>query len=276
MKIINYIIIVMTASLSFVGFVCAQERDLQMEANLVLIEKINKAASLSKAAGELQIKMNSGFKNAALDAIKSGDLTLIPLLELYADNGIQRMTYNKLALRTELGIIEYHKQQNGDADVALAKLGRTEYLTRIINQTDKSKSLSVRYEAVRKLSLIGNKVAYRKILELLDETTVPLSNSNSSDFVEINSSMSDVVMNALAETVSDSPNLKDVSETDKKVLLWKKWFEQHKELTEGAETPKCDVVTPTAKPMVSKTDDSFVKDILFTDYLAFVLLNKLF
>lgn len=274
MKTIIYIIVI-TASLSFAGFVCGQERNLQLEANLDLMKKINQAASLSKAAGELRIKLNNRVKNVAVDAIKSGDVTLIPLLELYADNGIQRMSYSELTRRTEPWIIESHKQDNGDADVALAKSGRTEYLTKILSQTDKSKDIRIRYEAVRKLSLIGNKAAYKRLLELLDDISIPPSTSNASDFDELYSSISNVVMNSLTETVSEPPNLKDIYETDKRVLLWKKWFEEHKELTEGAETPKCNVATPTAKP-ISKTDNSFAKDILFTDYLSIVLLNKLF
>jgi hypothetical protein len=258
MKTIIYITIIAITVLLAVSSIFGQERNLvreQEERDFKLLqEKINHASMLSKAATELQRKLTTevgvgifGRKTVAFDAIKSGDKTLIPLLEVYADLG------------------EY------DADVALAKAGRTEYLTQILNQTDKSKDERTRGEAVRKLFLIGNKVAYRRILELLDDTSSPPSPSNDVGLI----SMSEDIMYALAETVSDPPSLKNVYDTDKKILLWKKWFEEHKELTEGTETPKCDVVTPTAKP-ISKTDNSFVNDILFTDYLSIVLLNKLF
>jgi hypothetical protein len=275
-KVTNSTALLITVLLSM-NSMFGQEIDLQREANSALIVKIDQASSLSKAAGELRRKLETGDKKAAFDAINSCDATLLPILELYADNGIQRMRFSEFILRTEPWFVEYYKQINGDADAALAKSGRTEYMTRILHQTDKSKKIKIRYEAVRKLFLVGNKLAYIKIQELLDETAIPPPPSNSSDFVEINSPMSDVVMNALAETVSDPPNLKNVYETDKKILLWKKWFEKHKELTEGAEMPKCGVVnTPKLKPIISKTDNSYVNGILFTDYLSIVLLGKLF
>ncbi len=275
MKKTTVTIIVMT-TLFFVNLIFGQEINLVLEQKQnelkVVKEKINQAASLSKAAEELRTKLENGVKNAAFDAVKSGDVSLIPLLELYADNGVSRNIYYGDTLQRMPYLEEYNKQNNGDADAALASVGRVEYLTRILNQTDKSKDERIRGEAVRKLFLIGNKTAYKKILELLDDTNVPPTSA--SDVGSI--SISEKIMYTLAGTVTNPPNLKDIYETDKKVLLWKKWFEQHKELTEDAETPKCDVVnTPTAKPISNKPSNSFTKRVLFTEYLSIILWNKL-
>jgi hypothetical protein len=258
MKTIIYITIIAITTLLAGNSIFGQERNLVREKEekdfQVLQEKINQAVSLSKAAGELRIKLSTesisilGSRTVAIEAVKSGDATLMPLIEIYAELGW------------------YH------ADTALAKSGRTEYLTKILSQTDKSKNIWIRYEAVKKLILIGNKIAYKRLLELLDDTSVPLESSGDAQFVPI----AEFVIHKLSEVVANPPNQKDIYDTDKVILIWKKWFEEHKELTEGSETPKCDVVTPTPKPMVSKTDNSFVNDILLTDYLSIVLLNKLF
>ena len=277
MKKIIYITVIAITVFLVVNSIFGQERNLVREQKQnelkVLQEKINQAASLSKAARELRTKLENGFKNAAFDAVKSDDATLIPLLELYADNGISQNIYSVETLRGMPWLEEYHKQINGDADAALAKAGRTDYLMRIIAQTDKSKYYVIREEALRKLFLIENKAAYRRILELLDDTTVPPSPSSDVGLISI----SEGIMYKLADTVSDPPNLKGIYDTDKKILLWKKWFEQHKELTDGAETPKCDVInTPTAQPISSNTNESFVKTVLLTDYFSITPLNKSF
>jgi hypothetical protein len=276
MKKIIYVTTLAILSLLLVNSVCGQERNLMLEQKQLeskaLQEKFDQAASLSKAAGELRTKLENGVKNAAFDAVKSCDASLIPLLELYANNGISRNIYHGDTLQRMPYLEEYNKQNNGDADAALAKSGRTEYLTRILNQTDKSKNERVRGEAVRKLFLIGNKEAYKKLLELLDDTVVPQSHSDHVGLISI----SEGIMYKLAETEVNPPNLNNVDETDKKILLWKKWFEQHKELTDGAETLKCNVApTPTAIPMISNTDNSFLKEALFTDYLSVLLLTNL-
>jgi hypothetical protein len=259
MKKITYITILAITILLSVNSIFGQERNLVREQEekdfQVLQEKIKQASLISKTASELQIKLTTelgakmfGKRTVAFEAVKSGDTTVIPLLEIYADLG------------------KY------DADTALAKAGINKYLTKILKQTEKSEDMDTRYDAVRKLTLIGNKIAYKRLLELLDDTLVPVSSSNDYIYTPIWST----VMRELTETVSDPPNLKGIYDSDELRLIWKKWFDEHKELTEGAETPKCDVVnTPTAKP-INKVDNSFAEKILFTDYLSIVLLNKLF
>ena len=274
MRKLNYIIVIALSTLIFVNSLFGQKVDVfqeeQIKANQVLAEKIKQATLASKAAGELQIKLNNGDKNAALDAVKlSCDPTLIPLLELYADNGRSTTMFSKKDLLQMPWMPEWYQQHNGDADVALAKCGRTEYLTRILNQTDKSKDIYIRYEAVRKLGLIGNKVAYSRLLELLDDTVIPISPSDDVGLV----SMADLVVDLLGRTVSDPPNTKGIYDIDKQILLWKKWFEEHKDLTEGAEKSKCDVVSA---PVKANTDNLFTGTFLFTDYVPIAFWHNLF
>jgi hypothetical protein len=253
MKTAIYIGIVALAILFPNTFVSAQKVDPKDEQRLVdvrlLNERIKNAASLSKSATELQTKLINDHKTAIFEAVEIGDDSLMPLIEIYAELGM----YN--------------------ADTALAKSGRTEYLTKIIRQTDKNSRIQDRYIAIRKLILIANRDSYQRLYELLDDTEVPVSPSGD----EIYQSIASLVINQLSQTVSNPPALRNIYDTTQRIKIWKKWFEEHKELTEGAETPKCDVVnTQTAKPMISKTDNSFAEKVLFADYLSIVLLGKLF
>jgi hypothetical protein len=244
-------IILILSILLISAFVYGQYRDPVHEKkyveNLILHEKIEQSASVSDATQDLRRKLGGNNVKGIIEAVKSCDTSFIPLLELF----------------TQI--------KGSYADVALVRMGKTEYLKPLIDQTLLSEDWDVRYTAIKKLALTENKLAYKRLYELLDDTKTYKSDSD-----EVFSTMPQIVMSELSEIVSNPPNLKSVYETDKRILLWKKWFEEHKELTEGTETPKCNVVTPTPKPIVSKTDNSFVNDILFTDYLSIVLLNKLF
>jgi hypothetical protein len=246
-KKLLYITVIAITVLLSVNSNFGQERDLAQEKKYaedsIFIDKILQAESVSDAARDLRRKLEKNDIRGVLEAVKSCDVSLIPLLELLAN---RKSWYF--------------------ADLALVRMGKTEFLKPMIDQTLPSEDWDTRYTAIKKLALTENKQAFKRLLELLDDSKMPKSIA---DDIAL-SPMSEIVMNELSEVVSNPPNLKGIYETDKRVLLWKKWFYEHKELTEGAETPKCDVNT-TAKPIISEAENSYVKRVLFTDYLSIVL-----
>jgi HEAT repeat protein len=188
-------------------------------------EKINQLSAKSKEADEIRKIIESGNKLTAFEKIKKDDESVIQLLEIYADKGVARMIYSEETIRQMPWIIEYHQQSNGDADVALAKLGRTEYLKRILSQTDKSKNILIRYEAIRKLILIDSKESYTKLYELLDDTNEIKSESDDVTFVSI----AGFVIGELSKVVDCPPTEKGkFISNEMAVKLWKDWFKRQK------------------------------------------------
>ena len=175
-----------------------QERDLKWEMQQAQRKRdaleLERAAAVSEASRELNIKVNKGNEAAILDAGKTGDMSLVPLLEALAKQGL------------------------ANAEVALVSLGKDEYLTRILNQTKQGKDIKVRYSAVRKLALIANKTAYQRLYELLDDTTTPDSEGDDMNLAPVSS----VVMLELSNSLDNSP-CKGIAH--EKVSCWKNWLD---------------------------------------------------
>jgi transcriptional regulator with PAS, ATPase and Fis domain len=229
MKTLSCILLFLTIQIFCEVAANAQEVDVfaekQRNANKILEEKINQLTSESKEANELWRKLVVVCQNSVVfDAVKSSDAAVIKLLELVADNGIARMVVSEHQLKETAWLIELWQLYNCDADVALAKAGNTKYLNRIISQTDASKAHRIREDAVRKLVLIDNNVAYKRLYELLDDTTMPKSEGGDDQELPISES----VMYEMEKAVSNPPNLKKVYETIDKINLWKKWFKENK------------------------------------------------
>ena len=229
MKILNCILLFLTVQMFCLVAANAQEVDVFMErqrnANKILDEKINQLTSESKEANELWKKLVVNCqKSVVFEAAKSSDPAVIKLLELVADNGIARMAVPEYMLKEAPILIELWQQHNCDADVALAKVGNTKYLNLILSQTDASKTPRIREEAVRKLILIDNNEAYKRLYELLDDTTVPKSEAADAPNMPIYES----VIYGMETAVSNPPNIKKVYETKDRINLWKKWFKENK------------------------------------------------
>jgi hypothetical protein len=229
MKTLGCILLFLTIQIFCEVAAKAQEVDVfvekQVNANKILEEKINQLTSESKEANELWRKLVVGCqKSDVFDAAKSSAAAVIKLLELVADNGIARMVVSEQQLKEMPYLIELWQLYNCDADVALAKAGNTKYLNRILSQTDASKVPRIRQEAVRRLILIGNNESYKRLYELLDDTTMPKSNGG--DDLEL--PVSEAIMYELEKVVTNPPNLKKVYETIDRINLWKKWIKENK------------------------------------------------
>lgn len=204
----GFIINVTILTFLSVGFLRGQERNPIFEQKQtefkVLQEKIRQAASVSESAQELRNKLEDGDDKGVVDASNTGDVSLIPLLELYVG------------------------KSRSFADVALIKLGKTEYLSHIIDQTRKEETLATRYYAIRKLVLIKKKEAYKRLYELLDETEIPNCELDDESYAPI----STVVMGELSKVADNPPTKKGLFPDEKSIFLWKKWFTDHKKLIE--------------------------------------------
>ncbi len=133
-----------------------------------------------------------------LAAGKAGDKSVIPYLKLLA---VKDPFY---------------------ADVALAQLGENEYYEKILAELN-----NIRYTAISKLVLIGNKAAYKKLYELLNDTSVP---PVSGDI--LHSSKSEIVMIYLGREVKNPPRLPNGNVNTTDVADWKAWFARNKHLIE--------------------------------------------
>lgn len=178
--------------------ILGQERDLKWEMQQAQRKRdaleLESAAAISEAARELSIKVKKGNEAAILDAGRTGDMSLVPLLEVLAKQGV------------------------ANAEVALVSLGKDDYLTRILNQTKQGENIKVRYSAVRKLTLIANKTAYQRLYELLDDTLAPVSELDDVAFAPVSS----VVMLELSKNI-DNPPCKGAAR--EKVPCWKNWLD---------------------------------------------------
>ena len=170
--------------------------------------------SQSDSAKILAEKIKTEGRQAILNAGTSQDKTIIPYLKT-------------LALKDDYSAIQ----------MALAKLGETEYLNQIILETE-SPNISDQNFAIRKLAYVANKKAYTKLYSLLDNTKerendkrhISKSDCGLCCDVMVFSIASEVVR-VLSKTIPNPP-VKSYFGTDEDIELWKKWFEEHKELIE--------------------------------------------
>lgn len=157
---------------------------------------------ISNSAKVLAEKVKEGDNQSILEAGKLGDKTLIPYLKTLAANG---STW---------------------AQMALAKLGETEYLNQILAEID-DENPSVQDRAMEKLRYVGGKGAFKKFYELLDDTAPRLTESHCVIFF----TRSTMAMFFLRKMV-DNPPTQNTNPSDKNISLWKDWFERNKHLIE--------------------------------------------
>lgn len=184
---------------------------------------------LSPMAKHLKQLVEEGNTGAILEAAATGDVTLIPYLKQLCDDVKQRSNFNHRAFF---------------AHIALAKLGDAEAVREIMAEVD-SESPAVQDSAMRKLSLIGGKVAFKRFYELLDETK-PRENTDCLKMFEEQNrnppedpptpfchvvywSKSFMAMFFLRKMVDDPP-FKHLGSTSKEIGLWKEWFGKRKSL----------------------------------------------
>jgi len=172
------------------------------------------AADMSSTARELKTKVDAQEVGVILEAAKTGDQSLKPYLKILAANE-QR--------RTNMNSVEF------EAHTALAKLGDEEALLQILTELDSKQHPVVRIGAIRKLSFVGSKSAYRKLYELLDDTAPLRDNTSHSDVSYV--SIAENVMRELARAV-DAPPQMSSNRTTANVAEWKAWFAKNKHLIE--------------------------------------------
>jgi HEAT repeat protein len=112
------------------------------------------AQELSWSAKRLREQVEDGNKKAILEAAEKGDVTLIPYLKQLSSNLGSRSNFNHSAFYSH---------------AALAKLGDEDAIKEIFLDID-DESSRIQDSAIRKLSLVGGKVAFQKFYELLDDT----------------------------------------------------------------------------------------------------------
>lgn len=189
---------------------------------------------LSATAKYLKSQVETGDYNAILKAGDSGDLTLIPYLKQLASNMKGRSNSNSSAY---------------EAHIALAKLGDNEALQQILAGID-AENPDVQDKAMKKLSLVGGKEAFKKFHQLLDDTA-PRENPECQkrlenfkknhpeggncgfccDVVFFSKSVSAILL--LSDMVDNPPTKRGTTwNLEKNIQLWKEWFAKNKHLIE--------------------------------------------
>ena len=158
---------------------------------------------MSDSAKELAQKIKTGDYESIREMGNSGDDTIIPYLKT-------------LTSKESKWIV------NDNAQMALAKLGEKEYLNQILAEVD-AESPDVQDKAMKKLSYIGGKTAFKKFYELLDDTTTRQSESPCIIFF----TRSTTAMFFLSRMVVNPPTTKVGAEY---IKTWREWFEQNKHL----------------------------------------------
>lgn len=167
------------------------------------------AAGMSETANALKVKVDQGKSGVILEAVNSGDKSLIPYLKLLASDSRARSRNGSAAF---------------EAHVGLAILGDDEAFAQILEEVGKKDSHRVLASAHAKLALIGSKESYRILYEALDDHTNEPSEASDMFF----STVSHGVMSLLAKTVKNPPTGKDKYSVD----AWKAWFERNRHLIE--------------------------------------------
>jgi hypothetical protein len=183
-----------------------------------VISQIENSTDTTKTLIE---KIKTEGQKAILDAGKSGDKSLVPYLKTLVNSA--------------------------SAQMALAKLGEDEYLNQILLETESSE-INIQNFAIRKLAYVANKQAFRKLYKLLDnkkergkkecEKEIRKVEETKSDTSKCGFccdvmvfSMASEVVRVLSKTI-ESPPVKSSYGTDEDIQIWKKWFEENRELIE--------------------------------------------
>lgn len=188
---------------------------------------------LSPTAKYLKSRVEAGDYDAILEAGNSGDLTLIPYLKQLVSNAKARSNSNSSAY---------------EAHIALAKLGGNDALQQILAEID-AENPDVQDNAMKKLSLVGGKEAFKKFYQLLDDTA-PRENPKCKkslenfkknhpegencgfccDVVYFSRSVSAILL--LSNMIDNPPVKGGAWDLKKNVQLWKEWFAKNKHLIE--------------------------------------------
>ncbi|MBX3299640.1 MAG: hypothetical protein KF736_09280 [Acidobacteria bacterium] len=155
-------------------------------------------------AEELRRQLNSAASPAACEKavapyITQNERRIVPYLNAH------------LALYRDCGIA---------ISVALVKLGDNGHFQVILEELT-SEILGVRTRAIEKLSLIQSKESYRKLYELLDDTS---GGEYGSDFAVLPTNR--YVVECLSRTIAYGPKGMDRFSPD----AWKAWFERNRHL----------------------------------------------
>jgi HEAT repeat protein len=195
------------------------------------------AQETDSKAKQLEAKLNSGSitsetYKAILEAGKSGDKSFIPYLKTLASR--ETTTDYDTALHT---IKSY-------AQIALATLGDEEYLNKFIRDVD-SENIFLQDLAMHKLAMVNNKSTYKTFYRLLDDTKYRQEVPTDAELQaakeggyhlrkgdELLVPRSFMVMRILSKMVTNPPTCPNLNEKESDIKLWKKWFEEHKELIE--------------------------------------------
>lgn len=166
----------------------------------------------------IKAQVNEGKRDAILEAANTGDIALIPYFKELASNVKARQNSNSAAFF---------------AHIALAKLNDMEAFNEIlaeVNSDDPYKQDS----GIIKLGYIGNRDAYKKLYELLDDDEPrenPLCRKAFEFEIQKPVSTCDVIffprnvtaILALLLTVPDPPTKSRIP-TPETIQLWKAWF----------------------------------------------------
>jgi HEAT repeat protein len=158
---------------------------------------------MSDSAKELAEKIKTGDYESILEMGTSGDRTIIPYLKVLASKESKWIVHD-------------------NAQMALAKLGEKEYLNQILAEVD-AESPDIQDKAMKKLSYVGGKAAFKKFYELLDDNDPRQSESPCIIFF----TRSTTAMFFLREMVANPPTTKAGAEY---IRIWKEWFDQNKHL----------------------------------------------
>ena len=186
--------------------------------------------------GQTALQLKEKFRNgvtdeslkAILDAGDSANPAIIPYLK-------------QLALQTDSDLLV--KSIPSYAQIALAKLGEESYLLPIVKKLD-DPDIFVQDVSIQRLSLVGGKRMYREFYRLLDDTKYRYEDVAEVDLQkmrdlgatglrkgdQILEPRSFAVMKLLSKMVGNPPVYCDIPPSEKHISLWKKWFEEHKEL----------------------------------------------
>ncbi len=205
-------------------------------ANLVLAQNTEQLSVEQQLKEKLKCVITSDLMKAMLDAGKKGDKSIIPDLKKIASRETDS-DYN-IALYTTKSY----------AQIALAMLGDEEYLNKIVGDID-GENIFLQNTAMERLAMVNNKLTYKTFYRLLDDTKYRQEIPTEAQLQYAKkiggvSRVGDVMLEPrsffamyfLSKLVANPPTLpnseKKHSEKLSDIQIWKKWFEEHKELIE--------------------------------------------
>lgn len=210
MKVQPPIIATLLLLASFTSF-AQTEQDLIAVRQKIEKDKQNRIAEKKAIADFPEV----GYLRKSLHASTTPQ-TCLQVLDPYLQKGETRIVpYLKAHL-------EQYRVCNDEIQVALVKLGEDEYYQRILLEI-RSDEPSFRVRAIRKLAQIKSKESYRKLYELLDDTS---GSKQGSDYVI--APLNHYVMESLLQTVEDPPTGSKRYDPE----VWKAWFEKNRHLIE--------------------------------------------